>query len=109
MTRWIAFDSSSAAALAAVQVTPELHDNSDALAVALSSPAGSVVLMPARAADQALVVRIRHLAAQEPPAIGKQQPEVQYEATGFLGLIDAPVYPDDEPPKPKTWWQKICD
>lgn len=31
-----------------------------------------------------------------------------YEAGGFLGLRDVPVY-DDEPARPKKWWQKLLD
>jgi hypothetical protein len=35
---------------------------------------------------------------------------VAYEATGFLGLEDSPVYADDLQPKPKKkWWQKLLD
>ncbi len=104
MTRWITFDGQSAAALAAAQILPELHDSGDARGVALSSSSsGSLVLMPASTPGQVLVLQVRHV----PPPKG--EPEVQYEATGFLGLMDAPVYEDDQPAKPRRWWQRIWD
>ena len=35
---------------------------------------------------------------------------VAYEATGFLGLENSPVYASDLEPKPKKkWWQKLLD
>ncbi len=102
MTRWIVFDPQSAEAVAGAQLSPELHAG-DALGAALSSLKESVVVMPASDAERALVVRIRRVPAA--PA----EPEAKYEATGFLGLMDAPVYEDDEPLKPKKWWQKIWD
>ncbi len=103
MTRWIAFDGQSATALAAAQISPELHDSGDALGVALSSPTSSLVLMPASTPGHALVLQIRHV------PLPKSEPEVQYEATGFLGLTDAPIYEDDQPASPKKWWQKIWE
>ncbi len=57
-----------------------------------------------------------------PPAPKREQPKTApqaesnsrsrgervYEAGGFLGLRDVPVY-DDEPAPPKKWWQKLLD
>lgn len=105
MTRWIAFDRQSAAAVfASARITAELHDAGDALGAALASDKDNVVLMPSREPARALVAQIR----RAPVAADDQRPPVAYEAAGFLGLIDEPVY-DEEPAKPKKWWRKILD
>jgi len=33
--------------------------------------------------------------------------EPAYEATGFLGLHDSPVYEEEALPKPKRWWHRF--
>jgi hypothetical protein len=43
------------------------------------------------------------------PAANDMEP-VAYEATGFLGLEDSPLYASDLEPKPKKkWWKKLLD
>jgi hypothetical protein len=43
------------------------------------------------------------------PAARDDEP-VAYEATGFLGLEDSPLYAEDLEPQPKKkWWRKILD
>jgi hypothetical protein len=43
------------------------------------------------------------------PAARNDEP-VAYEATGFLGLEDSPLYAEDLEPQPKKkWWRKILD
>lgn len=48
---------------------------------------------------------VENTAVEERPAHEEKR---HYEATGFLGLTDEPVY-DDEPEQPakKAWWQKL--
>jgi hypothetical protein len=47
--------------------------------------------------------------AKPAPAIDDMEP-VGYEATGFLGLKNSPLYTEDLAPKPKKkWWQKLLD
>lgn len=105
MNRWIAFDGESvAAAFAAAQVTPELHDTGDALGAALSSERVTVVIMPARTPGHALVAQVRRFPASRQDALRP----LAYAAGGFLGLTDEPVY-EPEPAQPKKWWQKILD
>ncbi len=106
MSRWITFDRESRTAIAAATpFTPELHDggNNDALGAALASAEDSVLLMPAADSERVLIVQIRHVAPVKP---AERTPV--YEAGGFLGLRDEPVY-DSEPAPPKKWWQKILE
>ncbi len=46
--------------------------------------------------------------APQAETTSRSRGERVYEAGGFLGLRDVPVY-DDEPAPPKTWWQKLLD
>ncbi len=106
MSRWITFDRESRTAIAAATpFTPELHDggNNDALGAALASANDSVVLMPAADSERVLIAHVH----QVPVAVEPERTPV-YEAGGFLGLRDEPVY-DSEPAPPKKWWQKILE
>jgi len=107
--RWTAFDQETAAALAAhlpnVEHAP--GTNKDALDSALDFalnavthvPAAGVgsaaaVLTPARSNDHTLVITMRTKAAAQPGSaedIPAPQPS-GYEAGGFLGLSDEPVF-----------------
>src|SRR5512146_2755934 len=102
MSRWIAFDTVSAAAIgAAAQTAPELH-HGDALSAALASNRPAVVVTPSNAPGRALVLQVRR-----PPGADELRP-IGYEITGFLGLVDQPIF-EEAPTPPKKWWQKILD
>ncbi len=101
MPRWIAFDPVSAAAIGAVlQAPPELHRD-DALGSALASTKPAVLLAPSDLTGRALIADIRWTTMDD------LRP-VAYEITGFLGLVDQPIY-EEEPAQPKKWWQKILE
>ncbi len=101
MFRWIAFDPASAAAIvAASQTAPELHHRGDALSAALASDGPAVVLTPSSVAGRTLIAEIRRSASSD-----SLRP-IAYEVTGFLGLVDQPIY-EEEPEPPKKWWQKL--
>ena len=99
MTRWMVFDHASLdIVVTASPETAELHSGGDALRAALAAPQDAVLLMPAATPDRVLVAQLRRRrASPQVPA---------YEAVGFLGLRDAPVYLD-EPAPPKKWWQRV--
>ncbi len=106
MSRWVVFDDNTAAAVtAAAHAEPVRRPAADYLDEALSDEKEVVLVMPAELPSTALVAHFRRplpVPAQEP----EKEPAVHYEATGFLGLMDTPVY-DDQPQPKKKWWQKI--
>ena len=119
MVRWITFDDRTAAAVVSnvASGTAEIRDG-DAFLTALSGGDCNLVL-PSQTAGQVLFLQIRvneSAGTRKPPASVKPErsvepkaaEEVSYEAVGFLGLSDSPVF-DDEPPRPKKWWQKLLD
>jgi hypothetical protein len=99
--RWTAFDQETAEALAARLPNVEhAQGSTDALASALSltrDPAinsAAAVLAPARDNGQTLVITMRTKAAAQPGStadVPAPEPS-EYEAGGFLGLSDEPVY-----------------
>ncbi|MDP9268201.1 MAG: hypothetical protein M3P27_07715 [Acidobacteriota bacterium] len=104
--RWTAFDRETAAALAAhVPNVEHAHgNNNDALDSALdltrdgATNSAAAVLAPARDNHQILVITMRTKAAAQPGSAGDvpaPQPS-SYEAGGFLGLSDDPVYERDD-------------
>ncbi len=121
MVRWIAFDENTAASIA--EKTGDqagiVKSDVDALGLALRSSQASVVVVPARTppteTEQVLMLKMERKSRPEkpaPPAAKQAAREsvsepVGYVATGFLGLNDEPVFEEDDPPRPKKWWQKI--
>jgi hypothetical protein len=100
MSRWIAFDEESTAAAACRTRMAVSFQRGDAMAFALSSGKPAIVVLPGARAGEVLLLSItRNVQPRSEP--------VAYEASGFLGLSDAPVY-EEAPPK-KRWWQKILD
>ena len=118
MVRWVTFDDQTAAALASTVAsgTAEIRDG-DALETALEMGDCSLIL-PADSPGQVLFLQMRMniplqasnaTAAPVEVDTGSQSDSSgQYEATGFLGLTDSPVY-EDQPAPPKKWWKKLLD
>ena len=113
MVRWITFDDQTAAALASTVAsgTAEIRDG-DALETALEM-GDCTLLLPAPPPGQVLFLQMRTVVriVAPPPdthVATEPEPSTQFEATGFLGLSDSPVY-EDEAPAPKKWWQKLLD
>ena len=103
--KWTAFDQETASALAAhVPNVEHTTGNNDALdsALDLTSDAAvnsaAAVLAPARDHAHTLVITMRTKAAAQPGSAGDvPAPEPsEYEAGGFLGLSDEPVYQNEQ-------------
>jgi hypothetical protein len=98
MARFIAFDSGMANHLR------NLHDSvivktGSALEAALADPSDSIVVLPGETPETVILVRVHR---------NKALPHERFEATGFLGLTDEPVYDDDpQPDMKKSWWKKV--
>ena len=116
MTRWVTFDGQSAAHLrATTNHTVEERTQGDALTAALACD-DAVALLPGGGSDNdALLITVHRCEhAQQPEALAPGEvarwsdPSAKsYAAGGFLGLLDEPVYEDEQPQKPKSWWKKV--
>lgn len=101
MARWITFDSDASEYLRS-QLPREtiVVRAGSALQAALDDPSDSVLLMPSQNPGSAVLVRLHRNAARAN--------EPRFEATGFLGLMDEPVYDDEpQPEQKKSWWKKV--
>ncbi len=106
MSRWVAFDDKTAAAVAAAaHVEPVLSPATDYLDEVLSVEGECVLVMPAVVAGKALVAQFRH-PEPAPTPTPREEPGVHYEATGFLGLMDTPVYEDEPRREKRKWWRR---
>jgi len=125
MVRWIAFDEETADAIISrfKRGASELHDGNP-LDAALNYGKPSLLLMPSGIPGKVLLAHIEpkaepHSAPKierkfwwkhEPSTVDDSSEPVSYEASGFLGLIDEPVF--NRPPQParpapkKKWWQR---
>jgi hypothetical protein len=125
MVRWIAFDEETADAIISrfKRGASELH-HGNPLDAALNYGKASLLLMPCSVPGKVLLARIEPKAEQnsalkterklwwkhEPHTVEDFSEPISYEATGFLGLIDEPVF--NRPPQParpapkKKWWQR---
>ncbi|SRR5579864_5283402 len=119
MVRWITFDDQTAAAVVSnvASGTAEIRDG-DAFLTAISEGDCTLVL-PSDTAGQVFFLQIRinaNVNERKPPASVQVETvetkavggDVSYEAIGFLGLSDSPVF-EDEPHRPKKWWQRLLD
>ena len=116
--KWTAFDQETATALAAhLPNVAHSSDNKDALDSALdcvlrdsalnADPAtgsAAAVLAPARATAGTVLVTMKTKALTQPGSESDAPQPTGYQAGGFLGLSDDPVYEDDKkkevsPPK----------
>ena len=119
MVRWITFDDQTAAAVVSnvASGTAEIRDG-DAFLTAISE-GDCTLVFPSDTAGQVFFLQIRvnaNVNERKPPAsvrldtpvekaVGE---DVSFEAVGFLGLSDSPVF-EDEPHRPKKWWQRLLD
>lgn len=107
MSRWLAYDETAERALAGrfgrENVQPQSGDPEAILAAVVAANGAAVALLPAAHGRTMLLTRrpLRHA------RVDTASPRA-YEATGFLGLSDEPVY-DDEPVKPKSWWERFWE
>ncbi len=116
MVRWITFDDETAATLvkSVASGAAEIRDG-DAFDAALREP-DCTLLLPSDSPGFVLLVRmhVRAEAAEVPkkPPVSEAAPTAEdpvlYEAVGFLGLSDSPIY-EAEPPRHRKWWQKLLD
>lgn len=101
MARWIAFDEESTATVAARTQAAVSFQRGDALDTALSAESPSVVILPDDSGD-VLLLEVRRNSSE----ISTRIEPVAFEATGFLGLTDEPVFSEEPQPR-KKWWQRI--
>ena len=107
MSRWIAYDRIAEHALAQRfghgRVQHQLGDEDATFSALLAAPGPAVALLPVRPGETVIVTRrpLRAVTAPVPPPRA-------FEATGFLGLHDEPIY-DDQPVSPKTWWERFWE
>ncbi len=118
MARWVTFDETTRTELdRAVGAESDLRAGG-ALDAALAADR-AVAVLPAPEDGGALLITLsRRIQVHPQPSAPKaeaaptaarwEDPDaVGYSASGFLGLLDAPVYEDEEEQKPKSWWRKI--
>ena len=108
MIRWIAFDDETAEAIVSrfKRGAAEIQQG-DPLDTMLRYDGPSILILPSETPGKVLFARVEsrinadgRLSSQEP---------IDYEATGFLGLSDEPVF-TRRPPQPaikKRWWQRF--
>lgn len=114
MGRWIAFDEESTAIAAAESGMAVSFQRGDAFETALATAKPATVILPGSTSEDVLVVELmpgQKLTGSSPRQVaGRQSDEepVSYEATGFLGLSDEPVF-EEKPAPAKRWWKRILD
>ncbi len=105
MSRWIAFDPQTADAIRNLFGPASAETASgDPLKAALQLATASVVILPSFTPAKALLAYLRPKACRRELAAAP----ITYEPSGFLGLSDAPVLPDEAQaaPEKKHWWQR---
>jgi hypothetical protein len=107
MVRWVAFDDESAEAVVSrfKRGAAEIQ-HGDPVGSALTLGRPSLVLLPAGAPGRVLVARFEPKPEENLPPSEANEPAA-FEATGFLGLNDQPVFTQPDPPTKKKWWQKL--
>ncbi len=104
MSRCIAFDKSTAQAISRnLHLLTVCNPEADPVQTALHSNAPvSLLAVPSQNGKHVLVAKFRR------PALAAANHEpVGFEASGFLGLSDEPVYAPQ--PQAKKWWQKLLE
>ncbi|HEV2116305.1 MAG TPA: hypothetical protein VGR48_09795 [Terriglobales bacterium] len=107
MARCIAFDKPTAQAISRnLHLLTICDPEADPVQTALHSNAPtSLLAMSAEGGKPILIVKIRRGQSLLAPAALSGDP-LGFEASGFLGLSDQPVY-FAEPEPVKRWWQRI--
>jgi|GEM_PF-600713 len=103
MVRWIAFDDDTAEAVVTrfKRGAAEIQ-HGDPVSLALGAQQPSLLILPSDAPGRVV------LAHFQPKAIAEEAP-IRYQASGFLGLSDEPVYTQPSQPELETkkkWWQR---
>ena len=117
MIRWIAFDDETADAIISRfrRGAAEIHDGNP-LDEALASGRPSILLLPSNTPGRVLMARIQprsvaHTSSSSVSSSSVEVAEPLYEPSGFLGLLDEPVFtrhvPEPAPPEKKKWWQRL--
>ena len=108
MIRWIAFDDETAEAIVSrfKRGAAEIQ-NGDPLDTVLRYDQPSILILPSETPGKVLFARVEHRMNADTQFLSDEP--VGYEATGFLGLSDEPVFAR-RPPQPamkKKWWQRL--
>ncbi len=118
MVRWIAFDDETAEAVIGrfKRGAAEIREGEQPLEAALRYGRPSVLILPAKTAGRVLLVSLEPKtnvssstkAPSTTTSKTQSQAPVRYQATGFLGLTDEPVFEEEPepPPKKKSWWPR---
>lgn len=108
MGRCITFDKSTAQAISRnLQLLAICDSEGEPLQSALQSRSPiSLLAMPADTPNRVLIATFRRAAQTAAPADSPDP--IAFEAGGFLGLSDEPVY-QDEPQAGRKWWRKILE
>jgi hypothetical protein len=104
MARCIAFDKPTAQAISRnLHLLTVCDPEADPLQTALHSNAHlSLLALPSESGKHVLVAKFRR------PALAPVNNDpVGFEASGFLGLSDEPVYVPERPAR--KWWQKLLE
>jgi hypothetical protein len=110
MARCFVFDKQTARAISTnLHLLTICDPDADALPSALESDSRQILLaLPAEDSERVLVARFQRHPDELYPAEPGAEAAATFEAGGFLGLSDQPVF-DPEPQPPKKWWQKLLD
>jgi len=117
MVRWIAFDDETAEAVIGrfKRGAAEIREGEQPLEAALRYGRPSLLILPATTTGRVLLVSVEPKSLDTsgtitPQATSKTQSQapVRYQAGGFLGLTDEPVFEEEPPapPKMKSWWPR---
>ena len=109
MARCIAFDKPTAQAISRnLHLLTVCNPEADPLQAALQSTAPtSLLALPSEGGNKVLLARFQRGQRAVAPALPSHDP-LGFEASGFLGLGDQPVYQPEMQPE-KKWWQKILE
>ena len=104
MARCIAFDKPTAQAISRnLHLLTVCNPEADPVQTALHSNAPiSLLALPSVSGKGVLVAKFRRPAQAAP-----SNDPVGFEASGFLGLSDEPVYVPESPAR--KWWQKLLE
>jgi hypothetical protein len=106
--RWITFDQETCSSLRASRPQESVFEfpARSALEYALENSDAIVAVMPAGLNDTALVTFRR---GKVPLLDGPPRGAQVTRATGFLGLVDEPVFQEEEGREKRSWWRRFWD